>query len=119
MWLYFRMKGDVKPIFRNTYSTIYSSSRMRGGISLGYFAFLSKGLSSDITVVRHEEGHMWDSKVMGPLYLPIVGLPSLLNAILRFTGNYYDFFTERWANRHGGLKSDPQGNLHLNQVKRK
>lgn len=79
---------------------------MSGGISLGSFAFVSNNLAKKETAVRHEQGHMWDSKVMGPLYLFIVGIPSLLNASFGFTKCYYDFYCEAWANKHSGVGID-------------
>ena len=113
MWLNFRMRGDVEAIVKNKYSTVYRSKFMRGGISLGSFAFVSNSMAKKETVVRHEQGHMWDSKVMGPLYLFIVGLPSLLNAAFNFTECYYLFFCERWANKHSGLGLDKNCRLYI------
>ena len=85
---------------------------MSGGISLGPFAFCSKYSASKECVVAHEvDGHTVDSKIFGPLYLLIIGLPSLLNAAFDFTENYYDFWTEKLANKHAGLTTDEFGRL--------
>lgn len=105
-WIFFRSKGDVEPIVTNKYSKVYRSKYMSGGISLGSFAFVSNNSAKKETVVRHEQGHMWDSKVMGPLYLFIVGIPSLLNAVFGFTKCYDLFFCEKWANKHAGIGLD-------------
>ena len=115
MWLYFKIAGDLETIVNNKYSKVYRSKYMSGGISLGCFAFVSNYSSKKQEVVMHEQGHMWDSKVMGPLYLLIVGLPSLLNAGFGFTKCYYDFFCEAWANRHAGLYADENCILRIKE----
>ena len=49
-------------------------------------------------ICMHEFGHTADSRRFGWLYLPFVGLPSLLNAIGK--GDHNVFWTEIRANRH-------------------
>ncbi|NCU27535.1 hypothetical protein EOM86_12605 [Candidatus Nomurabacteria bacterium] len=85
-------------------------TRMSGGITLGSFIFLSKASAQEPYVIEHEYGHVKDSHLFGPLYLLIIGLPSLLWAASyscskkSYEGRtYYDFFTERRANRNAGL----------------
>ena len=95
-----------------------------GGISLGLFAFA--GLNPDkmrmkrkprieLTpelcrkILVHEYGHCVQSLVLGPLYLPIVGILSLAWAGLpplrkwrkKNKISYAWFFIERWANVWG------------------
>ncbi len=75
------------------------------GVSLGSFALVSPDCAHDEETVRHElDGHTVDSKIFGPLYLFVIGLPSVLH-LLHYDGcsDYNDFYTERWANRHAGL----------------
>lgn len=87
------------------YNFCWRGERMSGGISLGPLAYVSK--YQDAEGIAHEvDGHTVDSKIFGPLYLIIVGLPSLLNAAFDFTDCYYDFYPERWANKHAGLVVD-------------
>ena len=45
------------------------------------------------------------SQKLGWFYLFIIGIPSILNAWLRFTKCYYDFYTEKWANKLANLKT--------------
>ncbi len=94
----------------------------RSSVSLGLFVFLTKRpffrdrfreshsaeeLSARLLV--HEYGHTVQSLLLGPLYLPLVGLPSALWGNLpRFHAkrkregrSYFSFYTERWANRAG------------------
>ncbi|MCL2796857.1 MAG: hypothetical protein FWD58_02220 [Firmicutes bacterium] len=85
-----------------------------GGISLGAFIFIDtpimKDRATDSDFVNHEYGHSLQSSKLGPLYLIIIGIPSLIWAA--FFGNwrrahkksYYDFYTEQWADELAGVK---------------
>ena len=90
---------------------LHYASRMRGGISLGRHIILNdRYLTYDGKTEKHEWGHTRQSLLLGPLYLPFVGLPSLLWAAwwtpLRSVP-YFRFFTERWADRLGGVRREP------------
>lgn len=79
-----------------------------GGVSLGNFAIISPTCAQNERIVRHEvDGHTVDSKIFGPLYLLVVGLPSAIHLLWQSrcapNKKYDDFYTERWANRHAGL----------------
>lgn len=73
-----------------------------GGITLGEYILV--GTRQELTV-RHEYGHVLQSRMLGPLYLLVIGLPSVLWAWLhRYIApdkSYYWFYTERWADRLG------------------
>lgn len=76
---------------------------MRGAVTLGNYVFV--GLNSEYRkTVKHELGHTIQSKILGPLYLIIIGIPSITYCGLRriFPSlrrkNYYDFFSEKSAN---------------------
>lgn len=112
-WMYFKLRGDVETVVKNKYSRVYKSKYMRGGISLGSFAFVSINYAKRETIVRHEQGHMHDSKTMGPLYFFIIGIPSLLNAFFHFTKCYYDFYTEKLANHWAGVGLDKNCRLYI------
>ena len=87
------------------------------GLSAGLFIFvpghLANGFSEDDppTVVDHEYGHSVQSAILGPLYMIIVGLPSMLWCNLRIVKNwrhrrridYYSLPVEKWADRLGGV----------------
>ncbi|MGN1111313.1 MAG: hypothetical protein ACI4QY_06635 [Oscillospiraceae bacterium] len=75
-----------------------------GSVSLGMFVFVSgRGLNSSVELLAHEYGHCIQSLILGALYLPVIGLPSVIWAGLfrkyrRKTGAEYDsFYPERWA----------------------
>ena len=97
--------GKKKLVADRHFNFCWAGERMSGGISLGPMAFVST--RSGFATIAHEvDGHTWDSKLMGPLYLLIIGIPSILNAMFDFTKCYYDFFPERRANRFAKLKVD-------------
>lgn len=80
-----------------------------GSMSLGMFLFLGNAGKRLPFVRAHEYGHSIQSLILGPLYLPVIGIPSFLRANVPFLAknwksgkaSYYDFYPERWANRAG------------------
>ncbi len=81
--------------------------QLGGSAGLGMFLFL--GQSAPNRVLVHEYGHSIQSLILGPFFLPVIGLPSLLWAGLpmarryrqRRGKSYYRFYPERWANYLG------------------
>ena len=61
--------------------TFYFTKEMPSGISLGNYIIMNREDKED--GMRHEYGHTIDSRRWGPLYLLVIGLPSIL-------GNIYD-----------------------------
>lgn len=85
-------------------------NRVGGSMALGMFIFFGhRGRKDASEVLVHEFGHTIQSCILGPLYLAVIGLPSLLWAWLpacrnrRAEGlaNYFDFYPEKWANYAG------------------
>lgn len=90
-------------------------------LSLGPFIFLTdkppRDRSGQVSLEEiprrllvHEYGHTVHSLLLGPLYLPVVGLPSALWAhlprcqrIWRGNISYFSFWTEKTANSLGEL----------------
>lgn len=106
--------GKLSKIDYRNYAWAFMGSKMLGGISLGCFVFLSPYESKRETAIAHElDGHTKDSKKWGPLYLFVIGIPSILNAWLKFTKCYYDFYPERWANKNAGLGVDSKCRLYF------
>lgn len=81
--------------------------KSNGGVALGRYIFIYKGYNDLLRVVRHEQGHVVQSRILGPLYLLVIGLPSIIWAAthkwLAPSKDYYWFYTEAWANKLGGL----------------
>ncbi len=105
-----RKRGWFKGVLVSTWSK--SSS-----ISLGMFVFVAQETARHDSLsnpertslkrlIAHEYGHTIQSAILGPLYLLVVGLPSLIWASSspcriyrsRRNASYYRFFTERNAN---------------------
>jgi hypothetical protein len=108
--------GKLELIACRNYAFCFIGEKMQGGISLGSFVYVSKSLSKYETHIAHElDGHTVDSKYFGPLYLFIIGIPSICWAGLRNTKkhpNYYTFYTEKWANKHAKLKVIKRSNSY-------
>ena len=80
---------------------------LRGGISLGKYIIVNQWFRE--VDIKHEYGHSVQSRYLGWLYLIVVGLPSLLWAIMygrmirQSYNGYYKFYTERNADKLGGV----------------
>lgn len=89
-------------------AVVRRSLKMQGGISLGRYIIVSQFASK--TTVMHEYGHCLQSRRLGWLYLLVIGLPSIVWAglygtVVKPTKNgYYRWYTERWADRLGGVE---------------
>lgn len=97
--------GKMKLIKYDLYAFVFECEKMNGGISLGNFIFLSPNLAKKEASISHELGHTLDSHRYSWLYLFIIGIPSICWAMFKPADScYYDFFTERRANKNAGLK---------------
>ena len=92
--------------------TFYFTSEMRSGISLGDYIIMNREDKED--GMRHEYGHTIQSRYLGPLYLLVIGVPSLCGNIYDSLANrnwpyekscrwYYNQPWEKWADRLGGV----------------
>ncbi len=107
--------------WRGAFVTVWPGAT---SMSLGVFLFLApsrtalgsadgKGADgvgyANHRLLVHEYGHTLQSLLLGPLYLPVIGLPSILWCRLpalisyrqRKNLSYYRLYTESWANRWG------------------
>ena len=101
-------------------------------VSLGLFIFVSanpyyRGIpTKEETASRllvHEYGHTIQSLILGPLYLIVTGLPSIVWASVpglrkmrrKKQMSYFAFYTERWANHLGEkiTKAKSMGQLFI------
>ena len=99
---------------------VYFTTRIPGGISLGKYSIINhyywRKYKGDIEkileldIVKHEGiGHGTQSRYLGPLYLLVIGLPSIIWATLygsvipRTENGYYRFYTEKSADKLGGV----------------
>jgi hypothetical protein len=83
-------------------------------ISLGWFIFHEEAKQGKPDRIKeHEWGHSVQSRLLGPLYLVVVGLPSVTRALYalwfrrRYRSewpHYFDGFPEDWADRLANLR---------------
>lgn len=115
MFIFFAVFSDSVILDDDDSLEMYSPM-MRGAISLGIFRvyaykYLGNGARYVELVRKHEkEGHRKQSIMLGPLYLIVIGLPSLVWSALHSsvrrlrTVDYFSFYTEKWADRLAGVK---------------
>lgn len=74
---------------------IISKMSYQGGLTLGNFVFVENFAAP---LVKHEFGHIRQGWALGPLYLLVIGLPSLIWCLIyKSTGKPYEwFYTEHW-----------------------
>ena len=86
----------------------YEANLKGGSISLGKYILLCDSHSKDKYMINHEYGHYKQNLLLGPLYLLVIGLPSFIwcNFFGKYRSknnvSYYNFYTEKWANKWGG-----------------
>lgn len=88
---------------------IYLTTKIEG-LSLGDRIFVNPYTYEGTWLVKHEFGHVIQSRILGWLYIPLIVIPSYLwylhtriykNSDIpesQLVFNYYQFYTERWAN---------------------
>ena len=97
-----------------------------GGMSLSNHIFLPRRSFKDLGVdeirnskwhhdyLMHEYGHTIQSQKLGPIYLLVIGLPSLIWAgcfetwRIKHKKSYYVFYTEKWADKLGGVSREDE-----------
>jgi len=96
-------------------ATVYWVGNWNYGVSLGTMIFLGTiyktTKDAGETTKKHEYGHTIQSVILGPLYLIIVGIPSItFNIISRlsneFGKDYYKRYPENWADKISGIKRE-------------
>ena len=93
---------------------IYYAPMFDAGVSLGSYIILDEAWKyvsehSLLITIFHEQGHQKQSKILGPLYLVVVGIPSVLGNIWarikhKNSDWYYSRYPENWADKLGGVK---------------
>lgn len=102
-----KLYGPCTCIESGECTSVHVSGRMPGGISLGKYIIISK-YQCTRTTVAHERGHAVQSRILGPFYLFVIGLPSIawawLHSRIAPQKSYYWFYTERWADKLGKVR---------------
>ncbi len=112
VWMYYERKAHGKScrqLIRGVSYLRTSSIGSGKALALGEYVVLNWFAGHD--TVDHEFGHVRQSRMLGPLYLPFIGLQSLCHAAVHddLCGKkkykpYTHFWTERWADRLGGVR---------------
>ena len=90
---------------RTFHGAVVTTWKLGSSCSLGMFIFTS--VPYDSFTLKHEYGHTIQSHILGPLWVFVIGLPSLIwcgcfeNYRRKHNISYYSFYTERWANKLG------------------
>ncbi len=114
--VFLRFRRCPHRLYHGAVVTVYP---LYSSLSLGPFIFLTDKPPRDRSgqipyqeiprrLLVHEYGHTVESLILGPLYLPVIGLPSALWANLpacqrkwRNETSYFSFFPEKSANYLG------------------
>ena len=105
IYLFCRIKGCPHFRYQGAVVTVWPINA--GSMSMGRYLFMYPGWDpEDKDLLRHEYGHTIQSLMLGPLFLLVVGLPSILWAGLpcfdrlreRKHMDYDDAYQENWAN---------------------
>lgn len=92
-----KFQGRLRIHFRN---------RDFGGASMGV-VIITSGNFDDIELIRHELGHTVQSAWLGPLFIPLIAIPSAIRYQYRtwtkkpLKTDYDDIWFEGWATRLG------------------
>ena len=110
LFIYTIVKKNIKARKKYKKLQVYFVEGFPGGISLSFMTFLDIKYRDNLRVIDHEYGHSRQSIILGWLYLPVVGLPSIIRAAIwtKFKlapSDYYRAFPENWADRLAGIKN--------------
>ncbi len=107
-----RAKGNVRAVRRERGRCMIELAG-EGGVSLGWFVFHSRRDSRFVPVgpenADHEYGHSVQSRWLGPLYLPLVGVPSTLRVL--YAIGYRSATGRRWSGYYDGWPEDSADRL--------
>ena len=105
---------------RTYHGCIVTKWKQAASLGVGMFLFLSeRSYENDPQVQVHEFGHAVQSAILGPLFLPVMGIPSFLWCNLKPCRklrqekgvSYYRLYTESTANILGSLVTKEPCNL--------
>ena len=105
------LRAFIVESIQREYATIFCVTNIHYSVSLSPFIFCSvKGYNNNKTK-DHEYGHIKQSLILGPLYLFVIGIPSLIwAACYKYDSNnpngYFKFYTEKWADKLGNVVRD-------------
>ena len=107
IFLYFYIRNPKRDIMIYHMSIVTDWDYKNGCMGLGMFIFINDFRRKDNEfILMHEYGHSIQSLILGPLFIPLIAIPSLIWASSKSLKNYrqihkisyYDLYTEKWAN---------------------
>jgi len=110
IFLFFRVRGCKHEKFGRAVITYVPWNQ--GGLSMGLFIFMRANHPSEVWTYNtriHEYGHTWQCLILGPLYYPVIAIPSMLWCNIpalrklreKYHISYFVFYPEKWANAWG------------------
>ncbi len=88
--------GGVESV-KSFHGALLVRTNFGDGLTLGNIITNSNPEDDD-----HEWGHTAQSSILGPLYFPVIAIPSFVRASVitvspNYSGDYFNFYTESWA----------------------
>lgn len=104
-YCYLKYKDEIIDTCTYQGTVVFIKRNSVGSVTLGQHIFLSPRATDN--TIKHEWGHTRQSLILGPLYLIIIGIPSLLwcaiHRAIAPNKSYNWLYTEAWADRLGGV----------------
>lgn len=114
IWKNIKKDSIITPISNNDIESVGAKAyliKARGTVTLGKYVFISQTYRDQGMIIKHECGHVKQSKMLGPLYLIVIGVPSILHAWLNdYIGcdeesGYSHFYTEKCTDKLMGINT--------------
>ena len=128
LWLCIKLKDPKRKCYMY-HGAIVTHWGFHSSMGLGMFIFFghvnTPGKYAQRVLV-HEYGHTIQSCILGPLFIPVIGIPSMIWAFTPYFRrlraekeiSYYDLYCEAWANYEGErvLKRPSPGNSKVKRA---
>lgn len=114
LWKNIKKDSIITPISNDDIKLVGAKAflvKNTGAVTLGKYVFISQTYRDQSITIKHECGHVKQSKMLGPLYLIIIGIPSILHRWLNdYIGcdeesGYSHFYTEKYADKLMGINT--------------
>lgn len=114
LWRNIKKDSIITPISNNDIKSVGAKAyliKAGGTVTLGKYVFISQTYRDQGMTIKHECGHVKQSKMLGPLYLIVIGIPSILHRWLNdYIGcdeesGYSHFYTEKYADKLMGINT--------------
>lgn len=114
LWRNIKKDSIITDISNNDIESVGAKAyliKAGGTVTLGKYVFISQTYRDQGMTIKHECGHVKQSKMLGPLYLIVIGVPSILHRWLNdYIGcneesGYSHFYTEKYADKLMGINT--------------